>query len=149
MHENARNARKPENYQKVYDNLYPNDHYAYDKPKFHVGDKVRLSVVKNPFDKGYFRNWTQEMFEIESIKHTTPITYIVKDLSGSIIKGSFYTEQLQKTSQTMFYIEKVIGKPRIRNGIKEIRVKWMGYGNKFNQWIPQSDLVISSNFSSI
>ena len=34
-------ARKPENYQKVYDNLYPNDHYAYDKPKFHVGDKVR------------------------------------------------------------------------------------------------------------
>ena len=137
-------ARKPENYQKVYDHLYPpNEAVATRKATFKIGDKVRLSVVKNIFDKGYFRKWTEELFDIDGIRDTIPITYRVKALNGEKIKGSFYKQQLQKSKQTVFQIEKVIGKPRVRNGVREVRVKWSGYGNEYNQWIPETDVVIN------
>ena len=143
-------ARKPENYQKVYDRLYPeekNQNYqsALKKRKsaFKIGDKVRLSIEKNLFDKGYFRKWTEELYDIDSIKLTDPITYTVKTLHNEKVKGTFYKQQLQKSNQKIFRIEKVVGKPRIRNGIREVRVKWSGYGNEFNEWIPASEVIKS------
>ena len=142
-------ARQPDNYQKVYDHLYPVTKNAIQSRKvaFNIGDKVRLSVIKNKFDKGYFRRWTEELFVIDSVKLTDPITYTVKSLNGERIKGSFYKEQLQKSSQQSFHIEKVIGKPRIRNGIRQVKVKWSGYSNDYNQWIPETD-VIKSNVNN-
>ena len=112
------------------------------KSAFQIGDQVRLSIIKNHFDKGYFRKWTEELFVIEKIKLTDPITYTVKSLNGEKIKGTFYKQQLQKSKQTeIFQIEKVIGKPRVRNGIREVRVKWSGYGNEFNSWVPENEFI--------
>ena len=59
----------------------------------------------------------------------------LKDLNGEEIKGSFYEQELQKTTQEMFRIEKVIR----RKGDKSL-VKWVGYSDKFNSWIDK-DLV--------
>lgn len=144
-------ARNPDNYQKVYDHLYPsprNKNYKNElqtrKAAFNIGDKVRLSITKNTFDKGYFRRWTEELFIVDKIKLTDPLTYTVKSLNGEKIKGSFYKEQLQKSKQEVFRIEKIIGKPRIRNGIREVKVKWSGYNDEYNEWIPATE-VIKSN----
>ena len=60
------------------------------KPKFKVGDIVRINKTKRTFDKGYLPNWTQELFQILAVVKTqTPITYKRKDLEGEVVKGTF------------------------------------------------------------
>ena len=77
--------------------------------KFKVGDKVRISKYKrNLFDKGYTPNWTEEIFKIDKIRYTNPITYKLKDLNNVEIKGSFYDPELLKAKQEIFRIEKII-----------------------------------------
>ena len=44
----------------------------------------------------------------KKIKSTVPWTYVISDLSGEEIIGSFYDKELQKTNQKEFRIEKVI-----------------------------------------
>lgn len=109
------------------------------KTKFKVGDKVRISRLKQVFEKGYLPNWSEEVFTIAEVIKTNPVTYKLKDFSGVLLEGSFYNEELQKTEQNLFRIEKVIRKKNI-NGIEHGLVKWMGYNDKYNQWMPISDL---------
>ena len=77
-------------------------------PKFKVGDYVRISKYKNIFAKGYTPNWSEEVFVVSKIKNTVPWTYVVSDLNGKLIPGSFYEKELQKTSQEKVRIEKVL-----------------------------------------
>ena len=59
-------------------------------PKFKVGDYVRISKYKNIFAKGYTQNWSEEVFVVSKIKNTVPWTYVISDLNGEEITGSFY-----------------------------------------------------------
>ena len=134
-------ARKPENYGKVYFNLYGDlareikKTKTNRKPEFRVGDRVRISKYKRvTFDKGYTPNWTEEVFIIDEIRFTNPITYKIKDLNGEVIKGTFY-EELQKTDQEVYRIEKIIRKSK-----GKALVKWKGYPDEFNSWVPLKDL---------
>ena len=77
-------------------------------PKFKVGDNVRISNYKNIFAKGYTPNWSEEVFVVNKVQDTVPWTYLINDLNGEEIKGSFYEKELQKTNQKEFRIEKVI-----------------------------------------
>ena len=88
-------------------------------PKFKAGDRVRISKYKNIFAKGCTPNWSEEIFVIKKIKNTVPWTYVINDLNGDEITGTFYEKELQKTSQEEFRIEKVIK----RKGDK-MCVKW-------------------------
>ena len=45
---------------------------------------------------------------IKKVKNTVPWTYVIKDLNGEEIIGTFYEKKLQKTNQQKFKIEKVI-----------------------------------------
>ena len=105
-------------------------------PKFKVGDHVRISKFKNVFAKGYTPNWREEIFVVKKIKSTVPWTYIISDLNGEEIVGSFYEKELQKTNQKKFRIEQVIK----TKGNKPC-VKWKGYKNSFNSWIDKKDLI--------
>ena len=58
--------------------------------KFKVGDHVRISKYKNIFAKGYVPNWSEEAFVISKIKNIVPWTYVINDLNGEEIIGSFY-----------------------------------------------------------
>ena len=98
-------------------------------PKFKVGDK-------NIFSKGYVPNWSEEVFVVSKVKDTVPWTYVINDLNGEEIIGTFYEKELQKTNQQEFRIEKVIK----RKGDK-LYVKWKGYDNSFNSWIDKKYLV--------
>ena len=59
-------------------------------PKFKVGDHVRISKYKNIFAKGYALNWSEETFVISKVKKTVPWTYVISDLNGEPIFGSFF-----------------------------------------------------------
>ena len=68
-------------------------------PKFKVGDHVRISKYKNIFAKGYTPNCSEKVFVISKIKITVSWTYIINDLNGEKIIGSFHEKELQKTNQ--------------------------------------------------
>ena len=80
--------------------------------------------------------WTEEVFTIASIQYTDPPTYKIKDDGGEELQGMFYEQELQKTSQEIFRIEKVI-KTR---GNKSF-VKWLGYPDSANSWIDNKELI--------
>ena len=122
----------------VKDNTYINiDKEINDKdPKFKVDDHVRISKYKNVFAKGYTPNWTEEVFIIKEIKNTVPWTYVINDLNGEEIIGTFYEKELKKTSQDEFRIGKVIK----RKGDK-LYVKWKGYDSSFNSRIDKNNIV--------
>ena len=130
-------ASKKENELMVWRNLYPDRLEIRDiNPKFSVGDKVRISKKKKTFEKGYTTRWTEEIFTIAEVQHTQPPTYKIADLNGEEIKGTFYEPELQKTSQEIFRIEKVI-----KRGKKKSLVKWKGYSDDFNSWVDNKDIV--------
>ena len=104
--------------------------------KFKVGHRVRISKYENIFAKGYMPNWSEEVFVIKKVKNIIPWTYVINDLNGEKITGTFYEKELQKINQEELRIEKVIK----RKGNK-IYVKWKGYNNSFNSWIDKESLV--------
>ena len=104
--------------------------------KFKVGDHVTISRYKNIFAKGYMPNWSEEIFIIKKIKNTVPWTYVINDLNGEEIIGTFYENELQGTKQNEFRIEKVIKRKR-----DKLYVKWKGYDNSFNSWVDKKDIV--------
>ena len=77
-------------------------------PKFKVGDHVKISKYKSIFAKEHSPNWSEEVYVIKKIKITVPWAYVISDLNGEEIIGSFYEKKLQKTNQKEFRIEKVI-----------------------------------------
>ena len=105
-------------------------------PKCQVGDHVRISKYKSIFAKGYTPNWSEEIFVIKKIKNTVPLIYVINDLNGEEIIGTFYEKELQKTNQEEFRIEKVIK----RKGDK-LYVRRKGDDSSFNSWINKKDLV--------
>ena len=76
--------------------------------KFKVGDHIRISKYKNIFAKGYTPNWSEEVFVIKKVKNTVPWTYVINDLNGEEIVGTFYENELQKINKKELRIEKVI-----------------------------------------
>ena len=83
-------------------------------PKFKVGNHVKISKYKNIFAKGYTPNWSEEIFVIKKIKNTVPWSYVINDLNGEEITGTFYEKELQKIR-----IEKVI-----RKKCEKLYFKW-------------------------
>ena len=101
--------------------------------KFKIGDHVRISKYKNIFAKGYTPNWSEEVFVIKKVKDTVPWTYVINDLNGNEIIGTFYEKELQKTNQKEFRIEKILRKKG-----NKLYVKWKGYHNSFNSRIDKN-----------
>ena len=89
------------------------------KPKFKVGDHVRISKYKNIFATGYTPNCSEEIFVIKEIKNTVPWTYVINDLNGKDIVATFCEKELQKIDQQEFRIEKVVKKKG-----NKLYVKW-------------------------
>ena len=57
-----------------------------------------MSKYKHIFAKGYTPNLSEEIFVISRIKNTVPWTYVINDLNGEEIIGTFYEKELQKTN---------------------------------------------------
>ena len=77
-------ASKKSNENIVRNNLY-NFKNTNKKPKFSIGDRVRVSLLKNTFEKSYTSNWSEEIFIIE----TQFFAFKVDSRTG--VKVLFYT----------------------------------------------------------
>jgi transposase len=66
------------------------------KPKFQIGDIVRIAKKDLPFKKGYQQSYTDETFQIIDIVTKNPPTYTLMDAVGEIIKGKFYEKEIVK-----------------------------------------------------
>ena len=81
------------------------------KPKFKIGDEVRICKFKHTFEKGYTHNWTTEIFTISQVRNSEPTTYFLKDYQNNPISGSFYEQELSKVKNpTIYLVEKVLKK---------------------------------------
>lgn len=110
------------------------------KPKYRIGDKVRISKARQFLAKSYLGNWSREIFEITSVKLTQPPVYHLKDYSDEAIKGTFYEPELQKVTAPKVYKIREILKERRRKGRIQYLVSWEGYPSSFNQWITKAQL---------
>ncbi|RWS18111.1 uncharacterized protein B4U80_00885 [Leptotrombidium deliense] len=119
------------------------------KHKVKHGEWVRIPYdTSNKFSRGYYPQWKEELFKVEKPvkKQNTPL-YKLKDYEGENIKGTFYEAEVQKVSEPKsFRLENILER-RKRKGKIEYFVKWLGYPEKFNQWIPSTDIVNTAAMS--
>ena len=130
-----------QNQEEVWQNLYGDMTVTYKRPKFKVGDPVRISKLRKTFKKGYLPNWSEELFAIDKVIRTTPVRYVIRDEMNVALKGSFYEEELQKVTKVhqLYRIEAILEERQHKNR-PQILVKWSGYPASFNSWINRSDL---------
>ena len=83
--------------------------------KFKVGDFVRISRTKDNFERGYEKNFSEEVFKIQRVSRRQNLyTYILEDLNGEVIDEFIYTEELVLVGQERiadnqkFKVEQVI-----------------------------------------
>ena len=60
--------------------------------------------------KDRYQTGLKKFFVIEKVKNTVRWTYVIADLNGEEIIGTFYEKELKNTNQQEFRIEKVIKK---------------------------------------
>ena len=67
----------------------------FQKPKFYIGDFVRIVKKEETFGTGDKESFTDEVFEIASIPTLQPPTYSPIDADKEVILGKFYQTELQ------------------------------------------------------
>ena len=112
------------------------------RPKFAVGDKVRIAKSKTRFSRSYLPTFQSELFEIVKVKRLLPkVLYDIKSISTSEkISGSFYESELTKVTNDLYVIEKVLRKTKNR-----AFVKWKNYDSSHNSWVNLKDVQNISN----
>ena len=134
---------RPKNVNKLNEKHMKNTVYNYDitnkKPKFKINDLVRISLKRRTlFDKptGNIK-WSEQLYKIYKINKSNVITYQLKDMNNEIIKGQFYTKELQLTKNITgeYIIEKIL-----KTDKDKIYVKWRGYDSSFNSWINKNNV---------
>jgi len=111
--------------------------------RFRVGDRVRLSKVAKAFKKGYTPGWTEEVFVVARQIPGYPPQYKVNEWDGTPIEGSFYEQELQRVDVNdtdLFRIESVVKRRKLKNREPEVLVRWRGWPDKYDSWIPARDL---------
>jgi hypothetical protein len=63
-------------------------------------------------------------------------------LNGEEIKGTFCEQEMQKSTQDTFRIEKVL-----KTKGNKLLAKWMGYSDDFNSWIDKKDVQLIGDIS--
>ena len=128
------------NSEDVWLNLYGHLKPSQPRTQLKVNDSVRISRFKHVFSKGYDKNWSTEIFFIDQVKQTSPVTFTLRDQLGEKIVGSYYQHELQKVAMPeTFEIEEIL-KTRKDKGKIQYLVKYKGYPQKFNQWISKSQM---------
>jgi hypothetical protein len=110
-------------------------------PKLSVGDKVRKKYELTHMDKGYYPNWTDELYTItKAIKGVTKPMYNIQSYDRTVLPQKLYPEEIQKVKENLYRIESIV-RPERRNGVKGFIVKWLNYSSEHNSWVPESEIV--------
>ncbi|NJL55645.1 DDE-type integrase/transposase/recombinase [bacterium] len=111
--------------------------------KYKEGDLVRVSYQRGKFDRSYHETYSEEIFKIKAQIHSVPPRYELEDLLGEAVKGSFYEPELAHAHEDphrSFKIDKVLGYRKRKNVPREALVRWYGYSEKHDSYIPASHI---------
>jgi hypothetical protein len=115
--------------------------------KFKRGQIVKVFRKKGVFTRGFNKSVTSEYFEIYHVnRQLSKDRYYIKDLQGDKIIGSFYEEYLVPFTPPSDGGEYLLDpkftdfKRRSIRGVPHIWIKWLGWPDKFNQWVPEQDV---------
>ena len=128
-------ANSPE----VWETLYGKKKGKVKRPRFKVGDRVRLNEKFRTFKKGYLPGWTEEVFVVRRVQKGKVPTYKVNEWDGTQIKGTFYEQDMQKVTvedDDLFRIDKIVK----RKGDK-VLVRWKGWPDKYDTWLNKKDVL--------
>lgn len=99
------------------------------KPKFNIGDLVRISKLKKTFEKGYTPNWSSEPYKIHTFLAKDQPVYKIIDFNDNIIEGIFYESELLKILPEEYpkgvYPIKILEEKKIKKG-KLQKLKFAG-----------------------
>ena len=73
---------------------------------------------------------------IKKVKNTVPWTYVISDLNGEEIVGTFYEKKLQISNQKEFRVEKTV-----KRKDNKLYVRQKGYDNSLNSGVDKKDIV--------
>ena len=62
-------------------------------------DGARLNEKFRQFKKGYLPEWMEELFVVSGVKKGRVPTYKVNEWESTLVKGTFYTKDLQVTEE--------------------------------------------------
>ena len=149
IHSEPINVNKTNEKQLWWQMYWPKEPYDPNRKKheikyaFKIGDRVRTTFLRRPFQREYDTRWTGEIFKITRrfMRQGQPI-YKLADWYNKPVKGIFYQKELQKIEvrdDDMFKVEKVI-KYKGRGNKREALVHWLGWPKQFDSWIPINQL---------
>ena len=106
-----------------------------------TGKLVRMVRRDNIIRKGSRqKTFTDEVFKVIRPSKHNPNAYYLQDDKKEEILGKVYRRQLQGlTKRPEEWHVRVIGRPRTRQGRKEILVEWVGHPHLPREWIPAAD----------
>ena len=102
--------------------------------------EMSSKVLQNA--KLFFNKYLEEIFTVTKRIPRRPPVYKIADYHGEELEGTFYKQELQniiKKDSDFCGIENVI-KSRMRGKHREYLVKWLGYSNDFNSWVPEDNV---------
>ena len=78
-------------------------------PKFEVDDHVRIPtfIIIILLEKVTFQIGLKKFLRLNQLKITVLWTYVISDINGEEIVGTFYKKELQKSNQTYLMMERL------------------------------------------
>lgn len=112
---------------------------------FKLGDVVKIKTLAKKVSsssRAYAEQFKGEYFMIVRINRTMPVAmYYLRSMdTEEVIDGGFYAEELQRQRGDVYKVDSVLRR-RVRRGVPEIFVKWKDFGERWNEWIPESNIV--------
>jgi transposase InsO family protein len=114
------------------------------RPRFQEGAAVRVAKEKHVFEKGYLPRFTDEVFFVAERRADPgePVVYRLRDEEGEPVKGWFYEPEMcaVDASNIAYRVERIIEARKRGKGI-EYLVKWYGFDDRHNAWVPEEEFV--------
>ena len=115
------------------------------KPKFKVGDQVRVAKVKGVFFRSYDIKFTSEIFTVVKVmmRESQPV-YKLNDLANEPLAGFFYQHELTLVipdPNQEYKIDEILKvRPKTKTRPKQALVSWLHWPRKFASWVTFSSI---------
>ncbi len=113
--------------------------------KFEIDDAVRIQYHReNAFKKEYQETSGARIYYIEKRYSPGQVhLYKLRNNHDEILPGRFKENELQKVEvndDTIYRIEKIVSRRRLRNGVRQVKVRWLDYPERDDSWVDADEV---------
>ena len=110
------------------------------KPKFKVGDQVRIKIDKDKVTTAYRYRWSEGVFRIRGVDTSLPVPrYYLEEWNKTPMVGTWTADELQRHVGDVFKFD-ILQTKRVRGRVKHL-VRWRGFGPEYDSWIDDRQVV--------